>query len=78
MSLTLKELAIPFKVVFRHAAASRDKAETAWVTASTKTKTGYGESCPRVYVTGEDMVSVQHFYDQYHGELMADILHKMT
>ena len=76
MSLTFKELAIPFKVVFRHAAASRDKTETAWVTASTQTSTGFGESCPRTYVTGEDMVSVQHFFDQYHDDLLSQI-HKL-
>ena len=45
---------VPFKTVFRHASASRSRAENLIVTArSDDGLTGYGEGCPRAYVTGE-------------------------
>ncbi len=45
---------VPFKAVFRHASASRSRAENLIVAArSDDGITGYGEGCPRDYVTGE-------------------------
>lgn len=45
---------VPFKVVFRHASASRARAENLIVLAySDCGHVGYGEGCPRHYVTGE-------------------------
>ena len=45
---------VPFKTVFRHASASRSRAENLIVAArSDDGLTGYGEGCPRAYVTGE-------------------------
>ena len=72
-ALKLETLDIPFKVAFRHASALRDKTETAWVTASSDNATGYGESCPRSYVTGEDMPSVKYFFDRNRDELIKNI-----
>ena len=45
---------VPFKVVFRHASASRTQAENLIVVAhSDSGNVGCGEGCPRHYVTGE-------------------------
>ena len=47
---------VPFRAVFRHASASRSRAENLIVAArSADGLTGYGEGCPRDYVTGETM-----------------------
>ena len=73
IALKLESMDIPFKVAFRHSSASRDKTETAWVTASSNMATGYGESCPRSYVTGEDMSSVKTFFEQYRDMLIESI-----
>ncbi len=50
--------AVPFKVIFRHASASRRKSENLIVAAhSACGHVGYGEGCPRHYVTGETVES---------------------
>jgi len=72
-SLTLASLNIPFKVSFSHSSATRDKTQTAWVTAQSGTVTGYGESCPRPYVTGEDMDSVTAFFKRHHDDVVTSI-----
>ena len=72
-SLTLTSLDIPFKLSFRHSSATRNKTDSAWVAASSENATGYGESCPRSYVTGEDMVTVVSFFEQHHDELLHTI-----
>lgn len=72
-SLTLISLDIPFKVSFSHASATRNKTQTAWVTARSEQSTGYGESCPRSYVTGEDMGSVKTFFEKHHDDVIESI-----
>ena len=53
---------IPFKVVFRHASASRAVAENFLVRITTTNGiTGYGEGCPRSYVTGETLEKCAQF-----------------
>lgn len=45
---------VPFRTAFRHASASRRRAENLVVAAhSACGRSGYGEGCPRPYVTGE-------------------------
>ena len=52
--LEVHSFPVPFKTVFRHASASRSRAENLIVTArSDDGLMGYGEGCPRSYVTGE-------------------------
>ena len=47
---------MPFKTVIRHASASRQQVENLIVVAhSQDSQTGFGEGCPREYVTGETM-----------------------
>ena len=57
---------MPFKAVFRHASASRSRAENLIVAArSTDGITGYGEGCPRDYVTGETVEGGAAFIRRY-------------
>ena len=65
-ALTLETLQIPFKVAFRHAAASRDATSSLWVEAVTASGArGRGESCPRPYVTGESMETAHVFFERH-------------
>ena len=50
---------IPFRMKFRHSSASRDVSESIFVRIELDSgETGFGESLPRRYVTGEDQASV--------------------
>jgi L-alanine-DL-glutamate epimerase-like enolase superfamily enzyme len=55
LSITYQSLAIPFKVKFKHSSAARSTSESLWVQVSDGFTTGYGEGCPRDYVTGENL-----------------------
>lgn len=52
-NIEVTELKIPFKVSFQHASASRAETDTVWVQVSGDGRSGFGEGCPRPYVTGE-------------------------
>jgi L-Ala-D/L-Glu epimerase len=56
-----QSLAIPFRQSFKHAAAARAATQSIWVTVSGCGASGYGEGCPRDYVTGESTGSAQAF-----------------
>jgi L-alanine-DL-glutamate epimerase-like enolase superfamily enzyme len=74
MRLALTPLTIPFKVAFRHASASRAETSSVWVEARTDSGlVGVGESCPRPYVTGESLDTVQAFFERHRAELSAGI-----
>ena len=63
---------VPFKAVFRHASASRSRAENLIVAArSAGGLTGYGEGCPRDYVTGETVEGGAAFI-RHHARAIAD------
>ncbi len=65
---------IPFKVVFRHSSASRAQAENVIVAAySDHGQVGYGEGCPRSYVTGETVESCRIFIRRYETEIIDAI-----
>ena len=77
--LVLNQLIIPFKVKFRHASAERTETSSLWVEAiSTNGLNGYGESCPRNYVTGETIASVQCFFSQYQEAICKEIISLST
>lgn len=62
-SLRLTELHIPFKVAFRHASADRHETSSLWVEAASASGAGgYGEACPREYVTGETIDTARAFF----------------
>ena len=57
---------VPFKRVFRHSSASRRQAENLIVAAHAHDGTiGYGEGCPRLYVTGETVPGCAAFVDKH-------------
>lgn len=73
-SLTFSPLAIPFTTRFRHASADRAETSSAWVEARTSAgAVGYGESCPRPYVTGEDLESAARFFSRHEADVRSRV-----
>ena len=72
--LSLSELHIPFRTTFRHASAERSETASVWVEARSEGFVGYGESCPRPYVTGETTESARAFFADFHESLRQDIV----
>ena len=71
-SLEVYSYPAPFRAVFRHASASRSRTENLIVAArSADGLTGYGEGCPRSYVTGETAESAAAFVRK-HAPAVAD------
>jgi L-Ala-D/L-Glu epimerase len=59
-------LSIPFKRSFNHASASRDATHSVIVAARTASgAAGFGEGCPRGYVTGETQQSAGRFIAEH-------------
>jgi L-alanine-DL-glutamate epimerase-like enolase superfamily enzyme len=73
-SLTLEPLHIPFRVAFKHASAERNVTQSAWVIARSEGgQSGYGEGCPRDYVTGETDASVAAFFNKFRDGILARV-----
>jgi L-alanine-DL-glutamate epimerase-like enolase superfamily enzyme len=73
--LELKPLDIPFTVAFRHASAERSATATVWVDVEFDSGVvGCGESCPREYVTGESLSTVQGFASRHQRGLREHIV----
>jgi len=65
---------VPFKVVFRHASASRGRAENLIVAAhGDNGDVGYGEGCPRHYVTGETVPGGLAFIRAHADSFVAEV-----
>jgi L-alanine-DL-glutamate epimerase-like enolase superfamily enzyme len=61
---------IPFKEKFSHNSASRHETETIIIKIQNLEGTvGFGESCPRYYVTGESFSTAYDFYGQFKSSL---------
>ena len=72
--LEVSSFPVPFRAVFRHASASRARAENLIVAAySDCGKVGHGEGCPRRYVTGETLESGAAFIRKYAGSIMDSV-----
>ena len=65
--LRCRALCIPFRLSFSHASATREATQALWVEARSAAHTGYGEGCPREYVTGESAASAAAFVSQHAG-----------
>jgi L-Ala-D/L-Glu epimerase len=73
-SLEASVLQIPFKVAFAHASATRMATEAIWVVARSRDgQTGFGEGCPRQYVTAESLAGAQAFVVKHSSEWRASI-----
>ncbi len=71
--LTIERLEIPFKLSFSHASATRNMTDSIIVKAKTQQNVGYGESCPRIYVTNETYQSVSTFFQTHKSSLIVSI-----
>jgi len=66
ISLKVKSLEIPFKISFKHNTADRSSTQSILVTAQSKNgNKGYGEGCPRTYVTSEDIDTSILFFKKH-------------
>jgi len=80
--IEMTELEIPFRYVFKHAAAERKYTQSLWVVVHSEDGiVGYGESCPREYVTAETIHSAKNAFREIERELFdmdwdIDILKK--
>lgn len=73
-SIDVFQFSVPFKVVFRHASASRSQAANVIVAARGPGGiTGYGEGCPRQYVTGETVTSATAFIRSHRGSIVREV-----
>jgi L-alanine-DL-glutamate epimerase-like enolase superfamily enzyme len=73
-SLEASALRIPFNVSFKHAAAERSATQSVWVQARSRSGfTGYGEGCPREYVTAEGLASTLEFIERHRAEWLATL-----
>jgi L-alanine-DL-glutamate epimerase-like enolase superfamily enzyme len=74
-NLEMSLLEIPFRTSFKHASADRSKTASVWVAAAAGDGTllGYGEGCPRAYVTGEDGASALSFFNRNRESIIRDI-----
>ncbi|MES2205605.1 MAG: enolase C-terminal domain-like protein [Pseudomonadota bacterium] len=62
-SIEAFNLSIPFKIAFKHASAERKVTQTLWVTSHAKNGAiGFGEGCPREYVSSENLASAHAFF----------------
>lgn len=65
---------VPFRVTFRHASASRARAENLIVAARSDCgRVGYGEGCPRAYVTDETVRGAVDFVRDVAGSIVGAV-----
>ncbi len=73
-SLSVMSFPVPFKTVVRHASASHRRAQNLIVqVVGADGRIGWGEGCPRQYVTGETVDSALGFIGQHADALLAEI-----
>jgi L-Ala-D/L-Glu epimerase len=79
IAVSYRPLRIPFVVGFKHASAERRETSTVWIEARhAQGAIGFGEGCPRPYVTGETVESVIAFLDAYAGEASRSVVDVAT
>jgi L-Ala-D/L-Glu epimerase len=68
-SIRCSSLEIPFRTSFKHASAARSTTQALWAVAQGPGDLrGFGEGCPREYVTGESLASAQAFVARHAGQ----------
>jgi L-alanine-DL-glutamate epimerase-like enolase superfamily enzyme len=69
--LEIRKLEIPFRFSFKHSSAERSTTEAVIVIAESETSLrGYGEGCPRSYVTGENTDSCMRFFAEVKDKML--------
>lgn len=71
--LTSRRLQIPLTHTVQHAAARRSCSYSFWVEARSDSHIGFGEGCPRTYVTGEDFDNAERFFRRISPMVHAQI-----
>ena len=69
MKISILPLSIPFKSNFSHASYERAHTESFFVEITEANEIGFGESCPRIYVTGETIQSCKLFVTNYSDDI---------
>ncbi len=72
LRLRFSELRVPLRMTFRHASTARTHGESVWVEAARADVRGYGEGCPRAYVTGETRASCQQWAATWHAAIQSE------
>lgn len=72
--IQIEKLEIPFKVSFSHSSATRSLTDSVIVTARSGNHIGYGEACPRSYVTEESFESVLEFFNLKKSSIIASVV----
>jgi L-Ala-D/L-Glu epimerase len=72
--LTFESLKIPFRLQFNHHSAERAITQAVLVRAHGQEHTGYGEGCPREYVTNESLVTARDFFETIQPQLLAQVV----
>ncbi len=57
IKIKVSPLYLSLKTNFKQASSTRNTGESIWMTATRGNITGFGEGCPRTYVTGENVDS---------------------
>ena len=70
--LHFSELRVPLKMTFRQASAARTHGESLWVEAARGEHRGYGEGCPRSYVTGETRASCRQWLGTWQEAIQSE------
>ena len=69
VQLTLMTFPARFRMRFAHGSATRSETENVVCIAHADGLTGYGEGCPRGYVTGETIASAAGFFEAHQASL---------
>ncbi len=73
-SIQTSVLSIPFNATFKHASAERSMTEALWVEATTESgAVGFGEGCPREYVSAETVATARAFVAMLRDDWIATI-----
>jgi L-alanine-DL-glutamate epimerase-like enolase superfamily enzyme len=71
--LEIIELDIPFRKSFEHHSAKRFKMQSVMVIVSAGKRKGYGEGCPREYVTNESIASAIKFVSEIKTAVLREV-----
>ena len=73
MDIRWARLVFPLRFNFKHVAAKRSKSSSILVEVKAGPYRGYGEACPRSYVTGETEESVIAFLEKYGSDWVSSV-----
>ncbi|MEM7574813.1 MAG: enolase C-terminal domain-like protein [Bacteroidota bacterium] len=73
LRISASALHIPLKTSFKQASSVRDTGESTWVVARRGDVEGYGEGCPRPYVTGETVTGALVWAKQQLASLQKQV-----